>query len=174
MDNNPYQAPQAPLEPKKDRTQGSIAKAVILGSLVDIGGTMIFGFVSGIVLAFIALSQGSDLETMIESIDAGGITHPFNLIAALIGLIMSTLGGYITARIACLRSYKAVTIMMCVTMVIGILLSIVDNPFSLMENIILFALSIACIYLGGWLFIKDLEENSENEAIWDYPHGNAR
>ena len=72
-------------------------KALAIGSLVDVGGTMVFGFIYNFAYAVMLAAQGVAMADIQQRI----LHDPSYFFAALlIGLAFVTAGGYVAARIA--------------------------------------------------------------------------
>jgi len=160
MDNNPYQPPSSDFkQPPRDREPGSIFKAVLLGAATDIGGTMATSLVLGIVYAVVLGAQGYSNDQIQASFDSMDPFTGFGLLSSIAGLAMSVLGGYVCARVANVSSYLAVGILSAVSVAFGALLGGGDDfewPILLALNLV----SLAGIFFGGWLYIRNLTEIS--------------
>lgn len=155
MDNNPYQPPGSGFnQPPRDREPGSTFKAVLLGAATDIGGTMVAGFVLAVLYALVLAAQGYSNEQIDATFENFDPLSGFGLITSLAGLSMSVLGGYVCARVANVASYLAVGILSAVSVTFGAVIGggEYDWPMLLTLNL----LSLAGIFVGGWLFIRKL------------------
>ncbi|MBI4684424.1 MAG: hypothetical protein HY755_04410 [Nitrospirae bacterium] len=71
-------------------------KAVIIGLLVDIGGTFAFSFVFGILAALLLLATERDIKELETISETPGFLVP----SLFVGLLFTSLGGYVAGRIA--------------------------------------------------------------------------
>jgi hypothetical protein len=142
---NPYEPPSAtvsdpPAEP------GSQVKAVFLGLLVDIGGTLLFGLAFGIVLA-VALASRNLPADEIDAVYQATVELPWVKVAlSAVGGCFSLLGGYVCARVSRGRSYRPGLIMAGISVVSG--LAIGWNSYSATENALLAVLTGSSVLLG--------------------------
>jgi len=139
-----------------DKKKFSI-KAVIIGWLVDVIGSMIFGAVLAIIFLIIFfVKRGNLQELLITGLEqfkeqvAGSIAI---LIPSLIGgLFFTTLGGYVAARIAKFSELKHALGVGLLSVLYGIIIVIIaPQPVPVWYYPISFTLVIPCALLGGHL-----------------------
>ena len=158
MAPNPYEPPRASLDPRS-REPGSIPKAVAIGAAIDIGGTMLGGMVLGIVYAVVLGAQGrssteiQDILTTLEPFSA------FGLVAMVMGLAMSALGGYQCAAIANRNTYLAPGIMSLVSVGFGAMMN--DGRLDLPQLLLMSGLTVAAILGGASLPIRKLSSPAQ-------------
>jgi len=153
MDQNPYQPPRARLDPR-GREPGSIAKAVVIGAAVDIGGTMIGGIIIGLFYSALLGMQGRSSAEIQQALTQFELWSPFGIIVMGMGLAMSVLGGYQCAVIANRTTYLAPGIMSLVSVASSALLS--DGQSQLPELLLTSGLTVAAILGGASLHIRKL------------------
>lgn len=71
-------------------------KAVVVGLIVDIGGTFLFFFLFSVIGAVLLSSLGRDPDELNDFAE----TATFIAVSSLVGLLFSALGGYVSARIS--------------------------------------------------------------------------
>lgn len=152
MPDDPYQAPAVDLTaPPEPRQPGATWKAVLLGLLIDIGGSVAFSTL--LALGFgIALSLGGLPPTQLEG-EIQRLQQPFSgfwLTCIAVGLGFSLLGGYVCARIAHRPTLRPVCVLAACSFVFGALLGGLANGWILF--LLLAASGIAFNLLGGWLY----------------------
>jgi len=97
MHQNPYTPPSADVEDFPS-PPGSPIKAIVLGLLVDIGGTMVVASALAFAYAFFLARQGlgkQEIASVMENQSLGTWYGAFNM---LIGVGFSFLGGLVCAR----------------------------------------------------------------------------
>lgn len=136
MPDNPYSPPEAPLA-DQPRPPGSPWKAIGLGLLVDIGGTMVLGTVFAILAGVVMASQGYSAEEAEATFSGPVLDSWVSALAMLIGLGCSVAGGYVCARIVRQQELKFAAIQGVLANVLGLLLAAGpdaadDRPFLLL------------------------------------------
>jgi hypothetical protein len=123
-------------------------KAVVVGSLTDLGGSLGAGqillLVYGVWLAADGLSV-PELEEAMTHIEAGsGIMLAGNVI----GTLFSWLGGYVCARLAPAPELKWAGVVAAISLGAGFALGM-DYPLPLL--VLLSLVSAAAVMVGGWM-----------------------
>ena len=124
--------------------------AVIIGSAVDIGGTMVTSFVIGIVAAAMLLKPG-ELPTQLQArllTNAGFLTAEF-----VVGLSFSCLGGFVAARLAKRRerAHAAMTGAVCLGLGLVSAIALPESHLPLWFRIAGYLLVLPVALLGGAL-----------------------
>ncbi len=154
-DNNPYSPPKSKIADRKNE-KGSPKKAVIVACAVDIFGTIIIsvilGFIYGIVLSSLGLSQ-KEIASMYSS---QGIFSPLHLINLVCGISITIFAGYLCAKIGRCTHYNLVTTyLVVVTVLVNFASAIMGEDISSIKNIVLTTLSVLAGYFGAWLYIRE-------------------
>jgi hypothetical protein len=104
MPENPYQPPEAPVvgTPGDDRF-GSPVKAILIGLVVDIGGSIVGGTILAIAWG-ILLGAGGASGDQIDGFFRE--SHTFQWVSLCTGLGFTGLGAYVAARIANRAEYR--------------------------------------------------------------------
>lgn len=135
---------------KRKQEEGSLYNGVILGLIIDIVGSLVFSFASGIIYGVYLSSTGMRGRRLERYLEKLSIFSPFNMFLIIAGLIISFIAGYVCAKRAGSDS-KAAILFLCIIMTIfGGIMSFFGT-FSLTQNIILLILSIVAIIVGGWV-----------------------
>lgn len=101
-DNSPYEPPRAPLKDPQQRKTRPNLLAIVIGALVDVVTTTVFGALFAVGFAMTVGSAGMKPEQFQELVrDSSG----FMVAAYALGLSCSVLGGYICARFANQNEY---------------------------------------------------------------------
>ena len=145
MDEN-YKPPATPVE-DAPRPPGSPFVAVLVGFVVDVGGTLLAGILFTFVFAILRASQGgsaADVETALADLssDTG-----FMVVSGIVGLSFSVLGGYVCARIARRNEYRLAGVQALVTTFVGYALG--GGTLELGYEAALTILSIAAVFAGA-------------------------
>lgn len=147
MPHNPYSPPEAPLADQPP-PPGSPWKAVGLGLLVDIGGTMVLGTVFAILAGVVMASQGYSAEEAEATFSGPVLDSWVSAGAMLLGLGCSVVGGYVCARIVRRQELTFAAIQGVLANVLGLLLAsgpdaADDRPF------LLLAVSFVAVMAGA-------------------------
>lgn len=125
---NPYSPPDARLEDPPPR-RGPPWRAVLTGLAVDIGGSLVLGFmlsfVYGMQLAASGMSE-SELTSALGNIPGDSWVFSAGM---LLGGLMSCLGGYVCARIAGAGEYRLGAVLGVLSAASGVLLGAGTHPF---------------------------------------------
>ena len=155
MVDNPFQTPESDVERPVDTvSKGSLWLAVLIGGVVDIGGTMLYGMVVGTIYVVQNATPemtAQDVESMMENLtqDISNLQTTFGIVSLMFGMAFSVLGGFICAVLAKARWQKAVLILGGIMAIYGLAVGAQDIP--ILKLALLTLLSFGSIYLGGWL-----------------------
>ncbi len=151
--SNPFEPPRANLQMRNDEP-GSIPKAVAVGVLIDIVGTIAAGFAAsigyGLVLGLRGYSEAAIMQTF-EKLDP---TSPFALFTYCLGMLVSGVAGYHCARIANRRTYLAPGILAMISCAFGAALS--AGQYTQKALLILSALTVISVLIGASLYVKKM------------------
>ena len=155
MTENPFQTPQSDVErPEETARKGSLWLAVLIGGVVDIGGTMVYGIVVGIIYTVQHATPSmtaQDLENMMDKLsqDISNLETTLGIVSLLIGMAFSVFGGFVCALLAKLRWQKGVLILAGIMSLYGLVVGAQHVP--ILKLITLTLLTFVSVYLGGWL-----------------------
>jgi hypothetical protein len=144
--NNPYDAPRAPV---KDMTPVKPApiKGLLIGLLIDIGGSIVLGFVILFVYLTYMAANGSPMDVAsTEHLMAQFQESNLGIVSTLFGGLLSVLGGYVCARIAKQDTMRLGWIMAALSTFIGLAMSY--SSYSVGKNILMTCLTFASVSLG--------------------------
>jgi hypothetical protein len=146
MADENYKPPATPVE-DAPRPPGSPIVAVLVGFVVDVGGTLLTGILFTVVFSILRASQGgsaTDIETALADLssDTG-----FMVASGIVGLSFSVLGGYVCARIARRNEYRLAGVQALVTTFVGY--SLGGGTLELGYEAALTILSIAAVFAGA-------------------------
>jgi hypothetical protein len=141
---NRYQPPTAEVH-DQPATQGSAVKAVSLGLLVDIGGTLLLSVVVFSAYAVVQAGNGMSVEQIEAELGNLPPTSLFFIVMTLLGCGLSVLGGYVCARIARRRDYRLGVVLGALSTTLGLLLGSDESAGMLAATALL---SFAAIMLG--------------------------
>lgn len=124
-------------------------KAVVIGLLIDIGGTLGVGFLVGVFVGIYLIVKGVPPDRMEEAIYS---SFGFLLLSLIIGLFFTGLGGYIAAKIAKTAELKHAFVVGLLSTLTGMLYIVLSsNPGPPAYNIVALTLAIPIAVLGGYL-----------------------
>jgi hypothetical protein len=164
MDQNRYQPPRARID-SRNREPGSIPKAVTVGAIIDIGGTMLGGIVIALGYSMLLGIQGhsnTEIERALTEFDRWSV---FGLLLTAMGLVMSLFGGYQCAAIANRNAYLAPGILSLISVTFGAFMS--AGEVALPELLMMSALTVASILGGASFYIRKLAEPPTPTAAKD-------
>lgn len=147
----PYTPPHAPLSNAEmlNATGGSAFKAVSLGVVVDIVGTLIATLLTSFIYAIYMASQGMTAPEIQASLQEG--TSPISFVVMGLGCGFSILAGYVCGRIARRHEYRLTAI----TALCSLLIATATSANALLQDPLHFGLTalvtLACTLLGGHL-----------------------
>lgn len=153
MNQNRYEPPRAPLNPRA-REPGSIAKAVVVGAVVDIGGTMLGGLVIGLCYSILMGLQGRSSEDIQRALTNFDLWSGLGILLTVMGTFMSGLGGYQCAVIAHRPGYLAPGILSIVSTSMGALMN--DGQLKLPHLLLMSGITVAAILIGASLHTRKL------------------
>ncbi len=146
---DPYTPPGSPVGDPPDSRKRSSLLAVVLGFLVDVGATMIFGIVLGIVAGVGFAAGGATapgIDAMVERAPA------FQLLGLAGGLACTALGGYVAARVANHSEYANAFAVGLASLVFGeVMLLVQPQDYPLWIRLLGDALVIPAAIVGGHL-----------------------
>lgn len=145
---NPYTPPQAELADAEPQP-GSPVKAVVLGLVVDIGGTLVASAVLGIIYGISLAASGASQEEIAE-ISANLPLDSWPIIGSTVfGCAFSVLGGYVCARIVKRAEYKYGAFVAVISAILGLLMG--AGHYSELANVSLTVLTFLMVMLGARL-----------------------
>jgi hypothetical protein len=125
VDKNIYQAPKSQVtDIITTDTKGSPFRAVFLGFVTDIGGSIVTGTIFIFIYALILVSYGFSPEQIeLEVSNANDVFSVVGFISHVIGLGFSALGGYVCARIVQQNIYKYAAIVGFCSIIFGVVVN---------------------------------------------------
>ena len=127
MSHDPFTAPSSNVD-MPDTARGSAAKAVVLGLMTDIGGSMLSSLAFFMFYGAYLGATGGTADDLMTLARGNGIDSPMALALALVGCMFSVLGGYVCARIAKHSEYKLGLVLAACSVVAGLSLGGVGEP----------------------------------------------
>jgi hypothetical protein len=146
---NPFSPPGAALSDAPEVKPGSPVKAILIGLVVDIGGTLATGILIGIAYAVFLAFNGVPGNEMVSAFDLENPMSPYSLTTQALGFACSILGGYACARIVKRDEYRTAAIMAALSATFGLFIG--DSKESAFLVFALTALSIFFNLLGAKL-----------------------
>jgi len=121
MSHDPFKAPGSNVD-VPDTARGPAVKAVVLGLMTDIGGSVISSLAFFMVYGAYLGATGGTADDLMMLARGNGIDSPMALALALVGCMFSVLGGYVCARIAKHSEYRLGAILSACSVAAGLLL----------------------------------------------------
>ena len=148
MPHDPFKPPSSDVG-VPDIRRGSAVKAVMVGAVTDIVGSMIASFVFFIAYgAYLAMTGDSPEEIGARTGDVG-FDSPVGILVNIVGCLFSVLGGYVCARIAKHSEYKLGGILSAVSVALGILLAGGNEPMIALYSLLTIASVMIGIHMGA-------------------------
>jgi hypothetical protein len=147
---NPYEPPRANVESRNDE-RGSLPKAIAIGVLIDIGGSIAVGFAAAILYGIVLGATGHSEEQIALEFETLDTWSAFSIISIVLGLAISAFAGYQCARIANRDGYLGPGILAMISCALGALLS--GGTYSQAELLILSVLSVVAVLGGASIFV---------------------
>lgn len=149
--SSPYAPPSAPVRDPAPQ-KGSAIKAVLLGVLVDLGGSIVAGSVMTILYGM-TLIDGAENAAELESTLANTpMDSWFSIATIAVGCMFSVAGGYVCARIARHSEYRLGAIVAGCGVAVGLVLS--SDYYSPLVDAALAIASVIAVMGGVWLGIR--------------------
>lgn len=141
---------QEPTSKKPSPKPGSPIKGLLLGIILDLGGSFIFGLILLCCYIQSLAASGMTLDEINEVISKPPAFDSWYFIsAALLGYVFSMLGGYVCARISKRFEYRMGIILASISSLFGILISY--EYYSWPLNMFFTLLTFAFVLLGAKL-----------------------
>ena len=148
MSEDPFKPPSSDVDVRETKP-GSAVKAVVLGALVDFGGSILATFLFYAVFGAYLGATGGSAEELAAAAAATGTGSPMQIALNMVGCMFSVLGGYVCARIAKHSEYRLGAILSVVTVVIGYVFVGGDDGSGLLA--IYSLLTVASVMVGSHL-----------------------
>jgi hypothetical protein len=145
---NPYAPPQAALKDAPPAA-GSPVKAVTLGLVADIGGTLAGAVVFMVIYGIVLGVSGASAEEITAATDFTSTDSWQFYVTTLIGLGFSVLGGYVCARIARRNEMQLGAVLAVLSAAIGVLLG--GDQYQLGTLLSVTLASIGAVMVGARL-----------------------
>jgi hypothetical protein len=142
--------PESDSENKKLK-KGSPVKAIIIGVVVDMGGTIVLGIILVMIYSVLLASEGmspEEIEYQLINLDPHST---FSIISMIIGGLVTVFAGYLCASIVNYSEYKFTFILGSISAAFGLIVG--ESHYSTLDNIFLSILTVMCALLGAWLYV---------------------
>ena len=169
MTDNPFNPPSAEVEDPLEKTQpyGSLWKGVIIGGVIDLGGSTALGFVFVILYAVLnidSISSLPDILNLLEQLveESVSFTSVWGLTGIILGSIISLVAGYVCALFAREFWIKAALILGAIDA-----LYVMANGqgfYSMETNLGFGLLTFILVFIGGWLRVLQKGKKIELES----------
>lgn len=146
-EHDPYRPPASDLTPRVER-RGSAVKAVVLGSLADIGGSFAAGIIITFAYGFALGVSGLNADQITAALTSIQADSWVSIIGMIVGGGFSVLGGYLCARIARHSEYRLGAIVAIISSAGGHLMGGQSNAGL---ELALVAATVASVMLGAWI-----------------------
>src|SRR5262245_21392943 len=145
---NPYAPPEASVQDRPSKP-GSAFKAIALGLVVDVGGSLIAAIILAAIYGATLAATGVPREDIAAAMQASATDSWFFWVGSLVGLSFSVLGGYVCARIARRSEMKFGAIVAALSAVSGFFLG--GDQLQLGTNLSMTLLTFGAVLVGARL-----------------------
>jgi hypothetical protein len=151
---NPYEPPRAQLKRRND-APGSLPKAVVIGVLIDISGTLIVGFAAAIIYGIVLGARGYSEDAIARAFEELDPWSAFGLFTSFLGMLVSAFAGYQCARIANRPGYLAPGILAMISCAFGAALG--GDLYSQLELLALSGLTVIAVLGGASVYLRQMQ-----------------
>lgn len=131
---------------------GSRLLAVLIGLLIDLGGSIFIGIIATVGYGLFLGIQGVPYDQAVMAVSQFH-EHPIAMMVLYpVGFGLSILGGYACARIVNANEYLCALIQACCSFAYGFSLGLSTESF--LKSTILSSLSFGCVFLGAFIYVK--------------------
>lgn len=148
-ERQPYSPPESPVKDFGQQRPQPV-KGIALGTLADLGGSILMSITLSIIFSIQLASQGMSPEEIKATLSSLSPTSGLSLIAGALGAGFSVLGGYVCATYARKDIYGCAVIMALIVNVIGFLLG--GDHQSLAMSVLMVAITFVAVLFGAWLY----------------------
>lgn len=153
MDKDNFKPPKAELA-DPPRKPGSLLRAVLTGTAIEVVGTLVLGMLLGLAYGLALRAQGYSDNAMNEALTHIDPLSGMGLIGSLLGSAISVFAGYAVAAIAHRPDYRPVFVMAAISVGLGLLFG--SDSYDAMLILLFSVLTVAAVVFGGWLHMKDM------------------
>jgi hypothetical protein len=136
----------------KRRPPGSLVRAVAVGLLVVLGGTLIVAFLAGVIYVATMTSRGQTNDQIRRALEALVPWSGFGLLLSVLGFTVSVLAGYLCAAVANRRNYLAPGVLSAISVACAAYAA--GSGYSIWPVLGLSAITVAVTLTGAWLCIQ--------------------
>ena len=151
--DNPYKPPASAVRdpPPAPRAPRSPVVAVLAGTAIDLGGSLLSGIVIGIVYVAMLAAGGKGTTEIQTTLTQPDPTSAYFIVSAVTGYCFSMLGGYVCARLVRRRERRVTGVMAAISGIVGFALGGIGAQFGSSDLIFFTLIQVACVMLGGEL-----------------------
>lgn len=149
--DSPYQTPRTRVEDNAP-VKGSPWLGVIVGAMLDIGGTIAVGFILGAIYVGILIADGMPADELEEALSSIPLQSWVSIAGIGLGLALSMLAGFVCAAIAKRAQYRHALIVAVISTAFGIALS--AGHYGVMVDLLLAGGTLAAVMLGAWINVR--------------------
>jgi hypothetical protein len=151
--NNPFEPPRANLQ-VRNKEPGSLPKAVAIGVLIDVSGTLLVGFAAAIVYGIVLGARGLSEDQIARAFEDIDPWSAFGLLTSFLGMLVSAFAGYQCARIANRNGYLAPGILAMISCGFGAALG--GDLYSQLELLVLSGLTVVAVLGGASIYVRQM------------------
>lgn len=151
MNGNPNETAQTPVADAPKKVKDAPIKGVVIGLIIDIGGTLVFGIIVSVLYGVVLIASGVQPEALHAAMQVFNRPECWQFwVSTISGCVFSVLGGYVCARIAKNAANRAGLALAVISTAFGFLfINVVTMPKWL--YLLLVVAGFACVLLGSAL-----------------------
>ncbi len=135
------------------RKRGTLLRALLTGTVIEIVGTLAVGLLAGLVYGLVLGVQGYGKDQVEQILTNPDPLSGFGLVGSLLGSAVSVFAGFACASIAPGASYRPLLMLSAISVSLGLLVS--ADTYAWHVSLVYSLLTLACVGFGGWLHLKD-------------------
>ena len=156
MNFNAYEPPKSDIA-IEDNQPGSIVKALVAGTVIEVTGSILVSLAVGLVYGFFLASQGNSAEEIQQAMEQMEPWSIYGISAIFLGLLVSSIAGYGCAYITNTNSYQAAYLLSGISFTLSIIFGL--GAYSWWVLVLLGFISASAVVLGAHIYIRKLGAN---------------
>jgi len=128
-------------------------KAISYGLLIDIGGSLVFSFLLGIIYGIVLIKQGMPADQITEKMKVMDHWSFLGVFGTIVGVAISFFAGYICASKSITNINRDAVILGAISATFGVAIGF--NSYSLIEISVLSAVTVGAVIFGAMLWKKN-------------------
>jgi len=157
-ERQPYEPPRSDVQdvvPIRPRP----VKGIVVGAVVDLGGTLVASIVLSVIVSFRLASQGMTPEEIQQALVNLSMTSGLSIFSMVLGTGFSVLGGYVCATYAKKDIYGCGVILGVIVCTAGIMMGGMQQSIAM--DLLMVLVTFAAVLFGAWLYGRKHPEHAQ-------------